>query len=46
MPIQAKVIEKNNDTTTVLLSNFEKNAKINASQFKVNLPKGTQIIKG
>ncbi len=46
MPVQAKVIETNNDTTTVLLSNFEKNAKINASQFEVKLPKGTQIIKG
>ena len=46
MPVQAKVIESNNDTTTVLLSDFEKNAKINASQFEVKLPKGTQIIKG
>ena len=46
MPIQAKVIESNNDTTTVLLSNIQKNASINVSLFKVNLPKGTQIIKG
>jgi outer membrane lipoprotein-sorting protein len=46
MPIQAKVIETNNDWTTVLLSNFEKNATINAKQFKVDLPKGTKIIKG
>ena len=44
MPVQAKVIEGNNDTTTVLLSNFQKNAKINASQFKVKLPDGTKII--
>jgi outer membrane lipoprotein-sorting protein len=46
MPIQAKVIETNNDTTTVLLSNIEKNVSINASQFAVKLPKGTQIVKG
>lgn len=46
MPIQAKVIEKNNDSTTVLLSNIEKNASINAAQFAVKLPKGTQIVKG
>jgi len=46
MPIQAKVVENNNDTTTVLLSNFEKNASINASQFEVKLPKDTKIIKG
>lgn len=46
MPIQAKVVENNNDFTTVLLSNFEKNATINAKQFKVDLPKGTKIIQG
>jgi len=46
MPIQAKVIETNNDTTTVLLSKIEKNADINASLFEVKLPKGTQIVKG
>ena len=46
MPIQAKVVETNNDSTTVLLSNFEKNANINASHFEVKLPKNTQIIKG
>lgn len=46
MPVQAKVIETNNDTTTVLLSNFEKNSTINASQFEVKLPKDTKIIKG
>jgi outer membrane lipoprotein-sorting protein len=46
MPIQAKVVESNNDTTTVLLSDFEKNAKINVSQFEVKLPKGTAIVKG
>lgn len=46
MPIQAKVTESNNDYTNVLLSGFEKNARINASQFKVNLPKDTKLIKG
>ncbi|MGB7068143.1 MAG: outer-membrane lipoprotein carrier protein LolA [Pyrinomonadaceae bacterium] len=45
MPIQAKVIEKNNDSTTVLLSNLEKNVSINASVFRINLPKGTKVIK-
>lgn len=46
MPIQAKVIESNNDSTTVLLSNFEKNANINANDFKIILPDGTKRIKG
>ncbi len=46
MPIQAKVIENNNDTTTVLLSNLEKNISIKASVFKVNLPNDTKRIDG
>jgi outer membrane lipoprotein-sorting protein len=46
MPIQAKVVENNNDATTVLLSNLQKNATINASIFKPNLPKGTTKIPG
>ena len=45
MPIQTKVTEKNNDTTTILLSNLQENVTINGSEFKVNLPKGTTIIK-
>lgn len=46
MPVQAKVIENNNDSTTVLLTNLEKNITINPSTIKVNLPKGTQIVNG
>jgi outer membrane lipoprotein-sorting protein len=38
MPIQARVVEKNDDTTTVYLSNLQKNATINASLFKVDMP--------
>lgn len=45
MPIQAKVVENNNDSTTVLLSNFEKNATIDASKIQVKVPDGTKIIK-
>ncbi|MGI8787672.1 MAG: LolA family protein [Pyrinomonadaceae bacterium] len=46
MPIQAKVIEINKDSTTIFLSNLEKNKTINASLFKIILPKGTSIVKG
>lgn len=46
MPRQMKITEKNNDTTTIVLSNIEKNVTINASVFKINPPKGTKIIKG
>ena len=46
MPIQAKVIEKSNDTTTIFLSNIKKNENINANLFKVQLPKDAKQIKG
>lgn len=46
MPIQAKVVENNDDSTTVLLSNLQKNKALNASVFKVPLGKDVQIIKG
>ena len=46
MPIQAKVIENNNDWTTVLLSNLKKNETLNASVFTINLPKNVKEIKG
>lgn len=44
MPLQFKVVENNDDTTTVLLSNLQKNVNIEASKFKVNL-KGVKIVK-
>ena len=46
MPIMMKVTENNNDMTTVVLSNIEKNVTINASVFKILPPKDTKIIKG
>ena len=46
MPIQIKITENNNDTNTIYLSNIEKNVAINASKFKVNLPKTVQRIDG
>ena len=46
MPRQIKITESNKDTTTLLLSNLQKNTSIKTSVFKVNLPKGTNIIDG
>ncbi len=46
MPVQAKIVEKNNDTTTVLLSNIQKNPTVKASAFKISPPKGTAIVQG
>lgn len=45
MPIQAKVIETNGDSTTILLSNLQKNVTIDAKQFKISLPKDVTPIK-
>jgi len=45
MPIQATITEKNNDTTTVLLTNIEKNKLVKTTDFVINPPKGTKIIK-
>ncbi len=44
MPVQAKVIEQNNDTTTVTLSGIRKNATLNVAIFKLNT-KGAKEIK-
>ena len=46
MPVQAKILEKNNDTTTVLLLNVDRNATVKASDFKITPPKGTAIVQG
>ena len=46
MPLQAKIIEKNNDATTVLLSNIQKNVTIQPTDFVINVPKGVKPIQG
>lgn len=46
MPIQAKVVENNSDSTTVLLTNLRKNETVKANTLAINLPKGTTRIKG
>ena len=45
MPIQMKVNESNNDSTTILLSNIQKNVTLNGSDFSVKLPPGTTFVK-
>jgi outer membrane lipoprotein-sorting protein len=46
MPVQTKVVEKNDDSTTVRLSSLERNIPINSSDFKLNLDPGVKIVKG
>lgn len=45
MPVQMKVTENNGDTTSVLLTNLEKNITLKTDVFKINLPKDTKIVK-
>lgn len=46
MPIMAKVVEKNNDSTTILLSNLKKNVVIKADSFKIQYPPNIKPIQG
>jgi outer membrane lipoprotein-sorting protein len=46
MPVQAKVIENNNDSTTVFLSKLQKNVDIPGNVFAINYPKSAKLIKG
>jgi outer membrane lipoprotein-sorting protein len=45
MPHQTRIVERNNDTSTVLVTNLEKNVKLNSSNFQISIPSGTKIQK-
>ncbi|HEX7314444.1 MAG TPA: outer membrane lipoprotein carrier protein LolA [Pyrinomonadaceae bacterium] len=46
MPIQTRVTEKNGDSTTVRLTNIQRNPNIPMEIFSPSLPAGTKIVKG
>ena len=46
MPVQTKMVEKNDDSTTVRLTNVERNPSIPMDQFKLSLDSNVKIIKG
>ncbi len=46
MPIQARVIERNDDSTTIQLSSIQKNVKVNGKDFSINLPKNVKCTRG
>jgi outer membrane lipoprotein-sorting protein len=46
MPIQTRVTEKNNDATTVRLTNIQRNPNIPMDIFNFAPPAGTKIVKG
>jgi outer membrane lipoprotein-sorting protein len=45
MPRQAKINEQNGDSTTVLLSNIQKNIRLDGRMFKLNYPSSVKKIK-
>ena len=46
MPVQTKMVEKNDDSTTVRLTEVERNASISMDQFKIDLDSKVKIVKG
>lgn len=45
MPIQAKIVEQNNDITTLTLQNIKKNVQLNTKIFEIEFPKGTNVLR-
>lgn len=45
MPVQTKIVEKNDDSTTMRLTALEKNHKINSSDFDIKLDSSVKIVK-
>jgi outer membrane lipoprotein-sorting protein len=46
MPVQTKIVEKNDDATTMRLSGVERNLKISSNEFSVPLDSSVKIVKG
>jgi outer membrane lipoprotein-sorting protein len=46
MPVQTKIVEKNDDATTMRLSSMERNLKINGDDFNIKLDSNVKIVKG
>jgi outer membrane lipoprotein-sorting protein len=46
MPVQTKVVERSGDSTTIRLTNMEKNAGISPDAFSLKLDSGVKIVKG
>ena len=45
MPVQTKIVEKNDDATTVRLSNLERNVKISSDEFNFKADSSVKVIK-
>lgn len=46
MPVQTKIVEKNDDATTMRLSGVERNLRINSDEFNIKLDSSVKIVKG
>jgi outer membrane lipoprotein-sorting protein len=46
MPVQARITERNNDSTLVRLTGIQRNAGISRDAFEIQLPAGVKIVKG
>jgi outer membrane lipoprotein-sorting protein len=46
LPVQTKMVEKNNDATTVRLTNIQKNQTISPSEFDLKLDSSVKRVKG
>jgi len=45
MPVQTKVVEKNDDSTTMRLTSLEKNVKINSDDFNIKFDSDVKVVK-
>lgn len=45
MPVMVRIVEKNNDTTTLFLSNLKKNEKLDGRDFTIDYPKSIKPIR-
>lgn len=45
MPVQTRVVERNGDMTTVQLQNIQKNARVDASDFRLDLPGNVRRVR-
>ena len=46
MPVQTRIVEKNNDATTVRLTDVQRNARIDSDVFRLELGSNVKVVKG
>jgi outer membrane lipoprotein-sorting protein len=46
MPVQTKIVEKNDDATTMRLNGMERNVKLSSDDFNIKLDSNVKIVKG